>query len=106
MKRLLLTIVLSFSATSAFAAQYQGPLVYVGTLGDGTVFVELPSVLSEGSCTSTQVRIAVSHVAKKEFLAIATSALLSGKNVSIQADSCLGGYPTLTTASSWIYLIS
>jgi hypothetical protein len=84
---------------------YLGTVTYVGTLGDGTVFVELPFAISIGGCSSPQVRIPASHPARKEFLAIAMSAYLTGTLVKIQTDSCMGSYPTLgNSTNSWIYL--
>ena len=105
MKRLALAATLLLASFSAAAeGTYQGTLTYVGTLGDGTVFIELPSAITIGSCSNPQIRIPVSHPAHKQFFAVALSAYLSGTQVSIQTDGCAGAYPTLNSSSAWIYL--
>jgi hypothetical protein len=97
-------VLLMASTTAAADGNYVGPITFVGTLGDGTVFIEFPSVVSLGACSSIQVRISSGHPARKEVLAVAMSAFLTGTIVSVQTDSCAGAYPTLSGTNSWIYL--
>jgi hypothetical protein len=93
-----------FSGVVLAEGTYQGPLVYVVVLGDGTIALELTSALTIGACSSAQVRIPPSNDAKRDILAVALAAYTTGNPVRVQADGCHGGYPTMTTTSSWIYM--
>lgn len=105
MRKILVPIAagLAFGAPLQAATSYHGYITQTGTLGDGTVFVEFAVAVGPAECSSPQVRIAANTAAAKQVFAVALAAYLSNSPVQIATDSCLGSYPSMTTAGSWLY---
>jgi hypothetical protein len=105
MRKILISVALSVAIAAPLqaAASYHGYITQTGTLGDGTVFVEFAVAVGPMECSSPQVRIAANNPGARQVFAVALAAYLSNSPVQIATDSCLGSYPTMTTAGSWLY---
>ena len=103
MKKILLFLGLLAASPTFADTFYHGHITQTGTLGDGTIFIEFAAYVGPPGCSHPQVRINGNNPAAKSLFATALAAYLTHTPVKIQTDSCLGAYPTLTTAGSWLY---
>jgi hypothetical protein len=106
MKKLVVIVALLSCSPAALAAtNYLGPIMKVGTRGNGTIFIELNQAVGLPQCSQNQVEIPASQASARDILAVALAAYHGGMRIYIQTDGCLGIYPTMSGHDSWIYSV-
>ena len=104
-KVLLLTsvLVLLLACFAEAAMSTNAKVVHAGTFGDGRLFVLFDTEIKEPGCFNKRLDVAAGHDQIKTWLSVALAAMLTGKEVNIRSNGCLGSTPTLdnTTASSF-----
>lgn len=104
MKKLaLLAALLSGSPAALAATNYLGPILKVGTRGNGTVFIEVNQAVGLPQCSQNQIEIPAAQASAKQVLAIVLAAYHAGMRIYIQTDDCLGAFPTMSGQNSWVY---
>lgn len=78
---------------------------YVGTYGNGVMFILFHSPIAEPGCESSEVRIAAAHPEKKSWMALALAAAQSGSTLRVQTEGCSGAYPILGETTNSVLLI-
>lgn len=68
---------------------------YVGTYGDGTMFILFESPIAEPGCESSEVWVPATHPEKKTWMALAIAASQSGATLRIKTEACSGTHPVL-----------
>ncbi len=106
--RTVLITAAAFCLTStAQAVTFLTNVQAVGMYGDGSIFIFVTSNISEPGCTATnRIDVPFSHPQRKEILAIAMAARVSGQRIEGAVNGCELGSPTLDgSKNSYIYLI-
>ena len=94
------------AANSAMAVWTQGTVYYAGTYANGDVFVLLTTganIAEPGCNTQKQFYVLANNPGAKQVLAVAMSALLTGRTIGVSTTGCQNGYPLVGPAG---YLLS
>ena len=92
-------------------AQAQGNVIAhvtdAGVYGSGRLFIRIDQTINEPGCETNRFDVAPGHPQIDAWLAIAMTAITSGRKVKIVTDGCYAGYPTIgNTTASYFYLRS
>lgn len=94
MKILLISLLLFISTQVSASSVITAKVLYVGSYGNGDFFINTNAVINE-SCSfpngNGRIDIAATHPQVKQWLAIATTALATGKSITFATKSCFGG---------------
>jgi len=106
-RRILVAALLTLEALSSYGADSNtvAKVIYVGTYGDGRLFVALDAQINEPGCVNSRFDVSAGHPQIKTWLAVALTAAASAKTVVVRTNGCFGVLPTMTqTTDSWFYL--
>jgi hypothetical protein len=106
--RILAVIVLMLApfGSQALDTNIMGKVQYTGTYGEGRFFVALDAQINEPGCPNTRFDVPANHPQIKNWLAIALTAVATGKNVIVRTSGCFNGLPTMTLdTNSWFYAV-
>ena len=107
--KLVLTIAMSMllhvGSTQA-ASMSNVHVTYVGTYGNGDIYVGFDATLNEPGCANARIDIPASATGAKNVLAQALLAKAAGLAVSVASTGCYNGSPTLPNqaVSSFFYI--
>ena len=98
---------LFWASAAQSAALTSGNVNYVGTYGNGNVFILLSATVAEPGCNAARVDIVGTHPSIKLFLATAMGAMASGRPILVSTTGCFafstaGGprnYPTIDASN-------
>lgn len=97
-----IALVLSLFGTpfAAGAPQIVAKVTYIGTYGNGRLFVGLDTQIQEAGCPNARFDVAADHPQIKNWTAVAIAAIASGKTVGVQTSGCMGVLPTMSQQST------
>lgn len=78
---------------------------YVGTYGDGRMFVGVANTINEPGCAKARFDVGPQHAEISHWLETARIARQTGRSVVIRTSGCYAGYPTMNhQTNSYFYL--
>ena len=96
---------LLFSSFS-YGVTTRGKVNYVGSYGNGDVFVDINTSILERGCNSTRFDIPKTRANINYIISTANLAIQQNKNVEVTTQGCYAGFPTLDNSrNSWFYII-
>lgn len=104
MKRAI-TFIMFLVVNSSYGATATGKIVYVGTYGNGDVYVNLDTNIPELGCNSTRFDIPKSRANAKDVLLTAYTAMEQDKFVRVSTKGCYLTSPTLDNSRNSWFLI-
>ncbi|MBE9533186.1 MAG: hypothetical protein IMF04_03605 [Proteobacteria bacterium] len=94
-----LMVLFIYSGQSFASSNITTVVGYVGTYGNGDIFIVLKDPIDELSCAFTygnyRIDIVATHTEAKNWLNIAMTSVTNGKRVIVRTNGCYNGQPTL-----------
>lgn len=108
MKKLLFILILGLAPSIGYAlgTPTTGVVQYVGTYGDGKLFIEIDREIQESGCDNIRFDIPAGHPSIDSWLSIAMVSATTGKPITVRTTGCLGQYPTIdeTPIKGYVFL--
>lgn len=102
-----LALLFASFAVGAADSQTVAKVTYVGTYGNGRLFVGLDTSINEPGCPNPRFDVFPANPQIKNWLKIALEAVATGKYVVVQTNGCYGPFPTMTAdGGTYFYLRS